>query len=622
MEKTGETIFYSDGGALAGIRFHFQRVWRNFISIFILMVLLISSGCGGGGSGGGLISLPQLGETPTNDLDGDGWEDDVDMDDDGDLLIEVSTAAQLNDIRNYLSYGEGSNASIRDCGSREKIVSCRGYEIIANISLEEYENWTPIGYWAGDFESFPYFDMIFEGNGYTISDLRINLTAESYRNILPAEVNPVSAGVGLFATAGPNSTFANLDIVNFQVHGNDLDRVATLVGIIDNPSIPDGYQVENISISNSSVHGRGDVGGLAGYYHDGRLRSLRSENTKITGGRNEIGGLVGTSRDLFMENVALENANISGRQNVGGILGYSSGVDISAAVVSNTSIALKNDFGGMISGYNVGSSLNNSKTFSSHIAGRSRMGGLYGYAGGTEIRNTSSYNNSIHAQGQGAGGLIGYATSSGGIISDSYASGNILHAEYNVGGLAGYASSLEIRRSYVSGGFFNTSYQLGGLIGYSRRNSIKDVYVLGTWLHIHDRSRREATVGGVFGVIADPQDQPTSVNSSYVSLSGLSYSLTNNTDVLYGGVIGGDPGDAVMADIYWERDIPINGSGGNLIRTNSLVGSELSELELRQADNGDSRFQNFDALCEDGSKAWDFGTPDDYPTLTCPPDHR
>ena len=620
----GETIFYSNG-VFTGVYHTCLDVRKYFINIIFVAssALLLLSACGGGDGGAavddGGRSLPQLGESPTDDIDLDGWENELDLDDDGNFLIEIYTAADLNNIRNYLTDGLDSNTSIRNCGSREKSLPCLGYELMANISLAEYENWIPIGYWNNSYADSWHFDMIFEGNGYTISDLQINLTAGNYSDILPAEVSASSAGVGLFAMAGRNSTFANLGIMNFDIQANDLNRVGALVGVIINGEIPSHYQAENIWISNIFISGRSYIGGLIGYYYDGRLKSLRNEKTRVMGTSSRVGGFVGSGYDSVIVNATLQDVNISGRSEVGGVLGYSDEVDVHNAIVSHTFMTAESDKVGMISGYDISSSLSNSRSFLNYASGEDYIGGLYGRAGGSSIVNSSSYNNSFYVADQGAGGLIGYATSSGGMISGSYSADNILHAKHNVGGLAGYSHNLQIERSYVLGGFFNASYQLGGLIGYSSSNSVRDVYVLGPILNIYERSRVDAPVGGMFGVIIESQSNPSSVLSSYVSLGGLSYSLTSNTEVLYGGILGGDPGNAVLSGALWERDIPVTGSGGSFRQTNLLVGFGLSGLMLRELDDEDYMYQDWvESLCEDGSKAWDFGTDSDYPVLTCP----
>ena len=89
------------------------------------------------------------------DSDGDGVEDNLDVDEDGDGLIELRTAAQLDMVRNNL-FGTGLDADNSDgdvnaggndmgCGGAVSITACNGYELVADIDLAGYDNWDPIG---------------------------------------------------------------------------------------------------------------------------------------------------------------------------------------------------------------------------------------------------------------------------------------------------------------------------------------------------------------------------------------------------------------------------------------------------------------------------------------------
>ncbi len=118
------------------------------------------------------------------------------VDADGDGLIEISTAEQLNNMRYNLA-GTSMKTSASDAGVTTGCPgnSCRGYELATNIDLgiskwgENYvgadkvaEGWEPVPVGNCTFvtsgvgcDDTP-FSASFEGNGYTISNLYINKT--------------------------------------------------------------------------------------------------------------------------------------------------------------------------------------------------------------------------------------------------------------------------------------------------------------------------------------------------------------------------------------------------------------------------------------------------------------
>ena len=91
-------------------------------------------------------------EVRFDDDDGDGVSRRNDVDDDGDGLIEIGTAAELDAIR-YVPDGSGyraANGSVRNRGC--PAAGCDGYELTADIDLESYgqsedssAGWQPIG---------------------------------------------------------------------------------------------------------------------------------------------------------------------------------------------------------------------------------------------------------------------------------------------------------------------------------------------------------------------------------------------------------------------------------------------------------------------------------------------
>ncbi|MXX98550.1 MAG: cadherin-like beta sandwich domain-containing protein, partial [Gammaproteobacteria bacterium] len=221
----------------------------------------------------------------TKDHDDDGVPDVADRDDDNNGLIEIHSLEDLNAVRRQLD-GSGytdSNGN-KDTTGCLADGGCIGYELARHLDFKddasysdtenraqtktawtEGEGWTPIGTVSAPFTS------IFNGNGYTISNLHINRTEDD---------------IGLF---GAISNVAKINYVN---------------------------------LSDVDIRGQDDVGGLAGQSF-GTIA-----NSSVTGrivGNLRVGGLVGvTERESRIIN-SYADTNVTGVSRIGGLVGYSRG---------------------------------------------------------------------------------------------------------------------------------------------------------------------------------------------------------------------------------------------------------------------------------------------------------
>jgi len=244
----------------------------------------------------------------SSDYDGDGCRDaGEDIDDDGDGLIEIATAAELDKVRyalrgNGIRLSEGGELNTTGCGDGDIINSCAGYELVANISLDAYsdgEGWDPLGKdkdlsdtvgCRGDA-----FTGTFEGNGFMISNLSIN--------------RPDEDCVGLFG---------QIDV---------------------------GATIRNLILRAERVIGKSNVGGLVGYSDSGRIASTAVVAREVTGNANNVGGLVGYGEGsgIISSSVVVETVKgssdarvaLDDLDNVGGLVGNGlrSGIVSSSVVV-------------------------------------------------------------------------------------------------------------------------------------------------------------------------------------------------------------------------------------------------------------------------------------------------
>ncbi len=339
--------------------------------------LLILTACGGGsgGNGGGADNSP--GTEPSareldclddanRDCDDDGYNNSADIDADGDGLIEIRTAAQLNAVR-YALNGNGrklsADAEFDDtgCGGANGITECSGYELVADISLAAYANneggkgWQPLGNDTNSADAGcqgAAFNGIFDGNGWTISELSINRSAEDC--------------VGLFGHIAANSEIRNLTLRAESVVGRNI--VGGLVGRVQSGRIVSSAVVA------AEVSGRNSVGGLVG---DGdsalRIYSSSVVAAEVRGG-GSVGGLVGDTPSARIHSSSVVAGEVSGNSNfVGGLMGQGN----VARVYSSSVVAAKVRGGGNVGGLvgNGGSSLSGVEFYSSSVVVGEVIGG-------------------------------------------------------------------------------------------------------------------------------------------------------------------------------------------------------------------------------------------------------
>jgi filamentous hemagglutinin family protein len=175
----------------------------------------------------------------------------------------------------------------------------------------------------------------FNGANYVISDLYIN--------------TPSAGSVGLFGVTGT------------------------------------GSNLENVGVTDVSVSGNSDVGGLAGQSDGMVVNSFTSGDIIGSANGNSVAGLLGAGAGSVSQSYSTATVTVgTGAQYVGGLVGINLGT-VSNAYSSGavTAGSGSNQVGGLV-GYNVGGVINNTYTTSSvNGGGGSRVGGLIGDNSGT-----------------------------------------------------------------------------------------------------------------------------------------------------------------------------------------------------------------------------------------------
>ncbi len=334
-----------------------------------------------------------------DDLDGDGVLNSMDVDADGDGLIEIYNATQLNMMRNNLN-GTGLDSDNSDmvfdaggnsmgCSDGRTLTACNGYEQMADIDLTAagYADWEPVGTCGGaacdSGSGSQFFSGTFSGNNFTISNLFINVATRSF-------------GIGFFGAISPD-----VELRNVHIRG------------------------DNITADTSDY-----VGGLFGFGSDATI-SNSSVTLNAIGGTQGVGGLVGAGTSVMISSSVATVGSISGTDNVGGLLGFGQRAAISSSVATVGSISGTNSVGGL-AGDGVNAAISSSVATVGSISGESSIGGLVGQGFSVTISSSVATVGNISGVGF-IGGLVGNGDSA--TISSSVAITNSLNAGSFLGGL-------------------------------------------------------------------------------------------------------------------------------------------------------------------------------------------
>ena len=234
----------------------------------------------------------------------------VDYDTDDDGYIEISGHAQLAVLEVDLdgngaptsggatSYGTAFPNRDTAAGTRMGCPSgtCVGYELTADIDLNTYTNWDPIG------DSTNPYTGDFKGNGFTVSNMTITGAATR---------------VGLFATISSAARIESVGVINASVTSTNATGYAgALVG--------DSAGVIVACWSTGSVTATNYVGGLVGSSSNSITSSY--SHASVTGTAAQaahVGGLLGASSSSTVRNsYSIGLVTRTGTSiNVGGLIG-------------------------------------------------------------------------------------------------------------------------------------------------------------------------------------------------------------------------------------------------------------------------------------------------------------
>ena len=286
------------------------------------------------------------------------------IDDDGDGLIDIYFLEDLDAIRyqlNGLAYQSDENADpiMRGCPT----TGCRGYELMRSLDFnvaDSYQDntiniawvinagWQPIG------SDVNRFSGIFEGNGHTIRNLRINR----------------GGNLGLFSVLHRNGRIQHVGLLEATVAGTN-NNLGSLVGRIDGGSIISSYATGTVTGAAGNTR---NVGGLVGRNDGGSIINSYATGT-VTGAGFDTGGLVGhNDRGSIINSYAAGATHLNGFD-AGGLVGENNGGSIISSYATGNVTGAGFDIGGLV-GDNGGSIINSYAM--GVITGGGDIGGLIG----------------------------------------------------------------------------------------------------------------------------------------------------------------------------------------------------------------------------------------------------
>ena len=369
---------------------------------------------------------------------------------------------------------------------------------------------TPIGTSSSAFQG------AFDGLGHTISNITITSSGSN---------------IGLFGYTGSTSLIRNLGLSNVTVSGNN--NVGGLVG--------DNYgTITGCSVSSAMISATGNsLGGLAGANESGATISGCSSSgtvNRTTGSGKHTGGLVGWSQGTITDCASIGTVT-SVTANTGGLVGWSQGT-ITDCTSFGTVTSLGANTGGLI-GDNWGTITGCSVSSATISATGNSLGGLAGAnESGATISGCSSSGtvNRTTGSGKHTGGLVGWSQ---GTITGCASSGTVTSVGVNTGGLVGYSTNKGVITNCSSTGTVTASGgYVGGLIGWnngavSNSHSSSDVKLTSGTATVDSWS-----VGGLIGYNIGADITGCYATGAVVSNNGSTTYGEDNFYACAGGLVG------------------------------------------------------------------------------------
>lgn len=254
--------------------------------------------------------------------------------------VKISNGLEKDDSGNYIV----SNAyDLAYIGENISELNKASFVVVSDIDMSELSSFAPIG------GTLVPFGGKFNGNGHTISNLKISGTSKSglFASLENAEISNViisSAQItakGLYSAVLAGQISGNTKLQGITVSGSSVTSDGLYSGIIVGSVSSGSINASDIIVENCSVSSKANyVGAFAGYAScDGSITGISVKNTSVNGAEF-VAGVAGLAEGkLAVGSATVEDANIKGVSEVSGIAAGKGDVTVTDAKVISADIS-------------------------------------------------------------------------------------------------------------------------------------------------------------------------------------------------------------------------------------------------------------------------------------------
>ena len=402
------------------------------------------------------------------------------------------------------------------------------YKLMADINFENKENIKTnltIGKLEGNGHKIKNLKIVLkESNSGLIKLIKTTLNNTNFENI---NIVNSASGERTGVIANSNGKIEKITINNITVNAPKMNKV----GFIGNST---SEEIKNINMDTIEIIGNGNVAGLAGGSELPILREVDAKNLNIVGSGNYVGGVLSnpTKRIGYnIKNVTVSNSHIQGVDYVGGVLSLLDGGGNNGTQGENLN-SIKNEVIGRDSVGGVAGRFYDATKFTSEsVTVRGSGTNIGGVCGNGALSNAVCKNSIIEgttSNSNNIGGVMGQCTWDNGY---DYGINNIVISKgSSVGGLYGYynvAGTGGAMSTYVKGGRVEGYSKVGGVIGYNYKG-----YVAKTYTDTNVTGISE--VGGIVGYVLNQSIEASSMGIKNCYVANSTIKAQNNV----GGLVG------------------------------------------------------------------------------------
>lgn len=424
------------------------------------------------------------------------------------------------------------------------------YRLANDIDCSTYtggNSFDPIG----SNTSSQYFRGVFDGAGFTISNLEISETT-SYnglfartqgaiiQNLTLENIDVTCSGTfadycGSFSGYSQRTSFSNITLTQGTGSGVNSDGTYTggLSGYILGTDVIDVSSDVDVLASTTNENYTGGITGYARYFQPTNRAYIYNNLINVSvdanvSGFSNTGGVVGFAQDTIADNISFNGQLNHGGNTIGGLMG-----SLSSSTFGNLTSELKNSTVTVV-------------TVSEASSNRSELGGALGEILDAQLKNVN-ITADIDATNYGTvGGAVGYALGD----TDQIDSNQLLDST---------TSSIEFIDT--DSNINNANSTTGGVIGNANYYKISNVSYEGDVLH-PTSTGLESNIGGIVGL----GNYLDIRNSTATSATPISYPRTTS-----GGAIG-SLSNSYIDNISSNISLPnVSTNGGGLVGSISNV---------------------------------------------------